>query len=139
MVIMASNGTLGRNRSLRLHELGVHLVSRQHLLGRIAECWPNRLPTVDARGCHTRHSRNVVVHASLYEITGGLSVVVLVATDVDILHCHRGGMLNSCSALAAVILLEERVVTLLVADAAVYLILSAVSGLNVREEAIAAG
>lgn len=53
LVVVPTDRSLSRNGALRLHDIGwVHLLSRQHLLGAIAQRRPNGLPAVDARGGH---------------------------------------------------------------------------------------
>lgn len=137
LVIVAADRALRRDRSLRLHEGGVHLIRRQHLLCRITKRRPDRLPAVDACRRHARDRRHIV-QATLDQVTGRLPIMVLAAAaGVHVLHrhgrrvLHRGG-----PGRPPMVLLQQRMVALLVAHAAVDLVLSRVPRLYVRKEAI---
>jgi len=135
LVVVTSDWALGGNWSLWLHEVRrVHLVSSQHLLGRIAKGGPYGLATIDARGSHTGNARHLD-ETPLHKVARGLSTVPL-AGGIDILHGHRGRVLDGWGPLCSMVLLQKRMVALLMTHTAINLVLGCVSRLYVRQEAV---
>lgn len=60
VVVSSPNRSLCWDRRLWLHEISrVNLIGSQHLLCRVAQSWPNGLPTINTCCRHACHSRHV--------------------------------------------------------------------------------